>query len=269
MTPPNILMFHRVEVERNIQINKLYFKRGMVHHINTVSHIIDRYINDGYQFGSIGECCMDNRFFHLSFDDGFKEHFIVARILKDKYNLLSAHITFSINIGNSFSQDYTGMDVIYEIILNKKVEKLEKFLNQKLRKSNQQADITQIKSIIACLPPDELKRLSDDFRELKERLIHTFLNEREVRELSTLFNIASHGITHRFLTCCQEESRKEIFMSKKLLEEKTEKKIEIFCYPEGKNDAVIQKCCENAGYKLAFSIRHENRNDYCIGRKIV
>ena len=94
------------------------------------------------------------------------------------------------------------------------------------------------------------------------------MNSKEVEELSEMFQISSHGKSHRFLTRYQNISRLEIRQSKEILEQKLNKTINIFCYPEGKNDKTIQHYVKVAGFKYALSIRHEPDNNFCIGRII-
>ena len=100
----------------------------MVIESEKVYAIIDQYLNDGYQFGSLKQCFLSNQFFHLSFDDGFKEHLKVAYLLKEKYHPPNNSISFAINVSNSFWGQYTGMDVIYSIIENGKLGELCDFL---------------------------------------------------------------------------------------------------------------------------------------------
>ena len=264
MIKPNILMFHRVKISETQKINKFYFERKIVCKINTVYTIIEKYLKQGYKFGSIEQCFYSQKYFHLSFDDGFKEHLQLAYLLKDKYNLQNNFMSFSINVGNSFFQKYSGMDIIYEIIEKKRVENLLIFLDLTIN-----TKIDEIKQAIAKLKPNKLFELNKEFKTETKNLIDTFLSEKEIVELSKHFEILSHGITHRFLTYNQENSKEEILQSKKYLEQKIGKPIEIFCYPEGKNNKEVQDYCKNAGYKFALSIRHEENNKFCIGRKII
>ncbi len=263
-------MFHRVQVDKKQNINKLYFQRNMVQSIDNVFQVIEYYISKGYKIGSIKQVLEDDVFFHLTFDDGFKEHLEVAYLLKEKYNFIDENATFSINIGNSFTQEYTGMDIIYEIISNNELHKLLQFIEidaMLIEKSDDK--INKIKDIVAVLAPKDLKEISKYFTETHEKLKNVFINSKEVSELSTIFNIASHGVTHRFLPYHQKETLKEILLSKEFLENEINKRINTFCYPEGKNNLNIQAFCEKAGYTFSLSISHEDKNNFCIGRKSI
>ena len=264
MNKPNILMFHRIALNNNVSINKLYKQRGMLYNINDVYAIIDSYLQKGYKFGGIEQSLYDKRKIHLSFDDGFIEHLAVASLLKKRYNLAYNTVSFSINIGNSFLNEYSGMDIIYEIILNNKLDKLKKYIKKEFNEN-----INEIKSFVASLDSDKLKTISKHFSELNCHLSQNFLHSKEVIELSKLFKINSHSMTHRFLTKHKKESKNEILESKIYLEKLINKEVDVFCYPEGKNDNEIQKFCEEAGYKYALSIKHNDNNNFCIGRIIL
>ena len=84
--------------------------------------------------------------------------------------------------------------------------------------------------------------------------------------MSKLFNIISHGIYHRDLRYHKDISKNEILDSKKHLEKLCNNPIEVFCYPEGKNDEDIWQMCKDSGYKFGLSINHAPNNPYKIGR---
>jgi len=263
MKQPNILMYHRIEIDNTNSINDLYYKRNMVVSVQNLFDTIDTYLQNGLKFGNIESCLKFENCFHLSFDDGFKEHLEIAKIIKQKYNADYDCITFSVNVGNSYSQTYTGMDLIYSIYANNQQSKLLEIINIK-----QTIDLQIIKNHIFTLTKNDILELSNKFSDLYPKLQNTFLTESEILELSKHFSIASHGITHRFLTSDIENSKIEIQQSKEFLERKINRNIDTFCYPEGKNNSEIQNFCKCAGYKFAFSIKHEQENNYCIGRII-
>lgn len=265
MEKPNILMFHRVLIDNKQKINNWYFQRKMIIEIENLYKLIDIYLSNGYKTGSIKKCLENNNYFHLSFDDGFREHLKVAYLLKEKYNFDNNSISFSISVGNSINRYFTGMDLVYCILANNQIEKINVFFKTSFNVEN----IPEIKKNIASLKPEELKQLSNSFPELHKQLNDIFLDKSDILELSQIFKITSHGITHRFLTNHKKESEKEILKSKIMLEDITNQNIETFCYPEGKNDIELQNYCKKAGYKYALSIRHEENNKFCIGRKVM
>jgi peptidoglycan/xylan/chitin deacetylase (PgdA/CDA1 family) len=86
------------------------------------------------------------------------------------------------------------------------------------------------------------------------------LNWDELKSLSDEgFSIASHGYYHLLLNEKQfikdeKAFKDEIFKSKKVLEEKLGKKIEVFFYPNGVRSESAKKMLRQAGYKYAFTI---------------
>jgi len=264
MKNPKILMFHRIELINNCKINELYYHRKMVCKIDELFYIIDSYLTNGYKIGSIEQSISSNNYFHLSFDDGFKEHLKVATLLKNKYELNYNDASFSINVNNSINNQYTGMDIVYEMIRQGKINKFCHFI-----RLDNNCSIETIKLVLAKLKPNKLLELNRQFSDISNILHKTFLNKKEVIELSKLFEITSHGMTHRFLTYHKRDSKKETLKSKIIIEDLIEKRVDTFCYPEGKNDNTIQKYCKDAGYKYALSITHDQYNNYCIGRIIM
>ena len=80
-----------------------------------------------------------------------------------------------------------------------------------------------------------------------------FLKWEEIRRMMN-FNIdfGSHSLTHPHLTEIEDEKAwEEIYNSKVIIEEKTEKKIDFFCYPYGEFDERIISMVKKAGYKAA------------------
>ncbi len=73
---------------------------------------------------------------------------------------------------------------------------------------------------------------------------------------SGLVDVESHTLSHFLLTkLSPEEARKEIFESKRILEEGLNKKVNYFAYPYGDYSEDIVNLVREAGYRLAFSTR--------------
>lgn len=70
-----------------------------------------------------------------------------------------------------------------------------------------------------------------------------------------LVTVGSHGFCHRHLTrLSPEEVRFELLESKKMLEEITNKKIDLLAYPFGDCDEQVEKISEQCGYAAAWSV---------------
>ncbi|MCK4613819.1 MAG: polysaccharide deacetylase family protein, partial [Thermoplasmata archaeon] len=170
-----------------------------------------------------------------------------------------------INVGNSITFNYTGMDVLYEAIGKNGESALGQCFG--LDFTNAEDDIIgKLKERIIAISPDEFSQIRNCLRLETKRLSALFLNSSEIRELAQLATIASHGMTHRDLTNHPEISQQEIRQSKRILEELVGREIQIFSYPEGRCNPQIQQFCKDAGYVYSLSISHQQDNPYCIGR---
>ena len=96
--------------------------------------------------------------------------------------------------------------------------------------------------------------------EVPETTARNFFDGMTVEQLQScaqhpLITIASHTISHPFLSRCSLlEQEKEISGSKRLLEEMTGKPVDYFAYPTGDYDKNAIYQVEQAGYKAAFAV---------------
>ncbi|MBU2222001.1 MAG: polysaccharide deacetylase family protein, partial [Candidatus Omnitrophica bacterium] len=72
---------------------------------------------------------------------------------------------------------------------------------------------------------------------------------------SGLINFGSHTLSHHVLTeiRSEDELRKEILSSKKILEERLGRPINTFCYPKGFFNQRVKELVKEAGYKAAVA----------------
>ena len=262
---PNIYMFHRIKLEQEQYIPDIYYSRNMVHNIFNLYCFIDSLLKKGKQFGRIEQCMQSPQYFHLTFDDGYQEHLTLARKLKEKYLMSKEHVTFSINYGNSYAQEYTGMDVIYAALTNNNLNIIKSFL--KIPES--ESDVKKIKKTLIQQPPERLKKIPDMIPGFRKIASDLFLVKEDIKKISELFNIACHGMTHRDLRKYIDASEAEILSAKNLLDHELNQEIKIFTYPEGKNNIQLQKVCKRCGFQLGLSISHLSENSFCVGRKII
>ena len=262
MKKPMIIMVHRIECNDS-SINEIYYQRNLVFKIDELIEIINKILKSKYFFGTIKQSMENNNRLHITFDDGYKEHLTAAKKLKKEFGLEREHCSFAINIGNSILSDFSGMDLIYSIIQNNSIDELCKYLSIN-HQSN--CDIEFIKEIYIKMNISELESIKNSFKFNREFLKSQFLNKQDVIDLSKLFNIISHGMSHRDLRYHRNSSKIEMLDSKKHLEKLCSKPIEVFCYPEGKNDEDVWQICKDSGYKFGLSINHAPNNPYKIGR---
>ncbi len=252
-------MCHRIS--NNQKIDEHYYKRDLVIEKGNLYEIIDNLYEKGLKPGTINESLHDSNIFHITFDDGYSEHLAIAKELKEKFSLNKFHCTFCINVGNSIHKEYSGMDLIYNIIKKVGIRELVNYLG-----INIQENVSYVKQRYIKFSPVEIKKLRDFFQECTSEINELFLDVSQIKELSSLFTIASHGISHRDLRYHIDKSKEEIGLSKAELKRIIGLNVEIFCYPEGKNDKAVQKAIEESGYKLGLSINHDEENNFSIGR---
>lgn len=264
----NIFMFHRVVLPK-ISYNKYYQERNMSVELSFLILFIKKKLQEGLKFGSIEECITNKNFFHLTFDDGFREHLEVANILKKEFNIPKNSITFSVNVGNSINKEYSGMDVIYYLLEDEQSVKLQKILGIDANKVVDVGEfIKSLKKKIISMKPIELQEFFFSFNIDKSYFNRLFLSSEEIIELSKLFMIASHGVTHRDLTQHIPESIREIENSKNILETLIQKDITSFCYPEGKHSGLLEDICKKSGYLYGLAI-DGNNTKFSIAREFV
>ena len=79
----------------------------------------------------------------------------------------------------------------------------------------------------------------------------------ELRALATSFTVGSQGRTHRVLTKIPlSEAERELWESRRVLEERLERPVVSFSYPKGSIgdfNAELEQCAQDAGYKLIFT----------------
>jgi peptidoglycan-N-acetylglucosamine deacetylase len=81
------------------------------------------------------------------------------------------------------------------------------------------------------------------------------LTPRQVRDLSSDFEIGAHTLTHpRLPVISEDQARKEIVGSKVMLEQVTGRAVRSFCYPYGSYTDVHVQLVKDAGYGYARTV---------------
>lgn len=81
-----------------------------------------------------------------------------------------------------------------------------------------------------------------------------FLSWEEVMTMSRGgVDFGSHGMSHEILTNISvEEVSKDVRISKAIIEDKIQKSVYAFSYPNGDHDLAVRKCIVESGYEIAF-----------------
>jgi len=95
-----------------------------------------------------------------------------------------------------------------------------------------------------------LKTMILQIKDIPEK--YKFLSKNELQKMSDVFSYGSHTISHPILTMTKnDEAKKEIINSKKMLENLLNMKIKSFCYPNGDFNDETKNIVKNAGYDYA------------------
>lgn len=256
-----ILMIHRVDMGNGNCVSPLYFQREMAISWSDLVGVIDCLLENGLTWGSIAECCSSpDSFFCLTFDDGFCEHLDVARRLESRFLPPKKSLIFSVSVGNSIRRNFfSGMDVIYSLIDNGFMRDVVEYFCL-----SQDASIQDIKEKYVRLSPSNLEQFYSCFEKNIE-VGGLFLSAVELCDLAQYGIIASHGITHRDMTCSVVESKNEILDSKLMLEDIIGSSVDYFCIPEGRTNAELNFYCKEVGYLQMLGIS-KHIDSFCVGR---
>lgn len=214
----------------------------------------------------------------LTFDDGLKHHYEIAKILKKK-NILGiffictkplidkivlpvhkTHIILS-SIKSSLALNYlTEMILKNKIILNNKFK-----IRFKDPYSHQNDELSKkiFKKIMNYLIDNEdknivLDSIIDKFK-LKNKLVKYYLNSKEIKMMHEMgMVIGSHGFSHNLLSKMKKkEQEKELESSKNMLENIIKDNVTFFCYPYGGSKSYNKNTLEllkKKKYMLSFDV---------------
>lgn len=207
----------------------------------------------------------------LTFDDGYKNNLtIVASILNENKLPFTVFVsTNHISTGDLFPTSLIRLIVFGSGIHKINIPALK--LTKDLRKSEEKIEAAKmLTNEVKTLPNHFVKQVcaelidnvSDEaFQELKYKYSSiTPLNWKEVKNLTTVdCTIGSHCLDH---FCCHknqllEETQRQIFESKIIIEENTRKPCHYFAYPNGNFTDESNAFVNNAGYRLGFTTQKQ------------
>ncbi len=257
----NIFMFHRIAFGKS-HISPIYFARKMCVSIYQVENLILAQLKTGKQFGSIEDCLeFPDKYFLLSFDDGYKEHLQVAEYLRTRFSIPKHSLLFSIPTDFLLKKSY-GMDALYALAEDEKLEQAFGYFNLEYKQDD--GTLENLKTLKTHYIKCPRKRLEDFKKCMGIDLSDLFLNEEDIKKLSKIATICSHGMAHRSLTEHLSDSAQEISQSKEILQNISGQNIDIFCYPEGKHTVELVSIVKEA-YRYALAISGTSEA-FCLSR---
>lgn len=197
----------------------------------------------------------------ITFDDGYRDNYENAYPILKKYSIPATVFLTTDYIGTS---GVSHWDKVYNMLSQAKKGTIA-FPILGNTEYNMPLDKKGIRKIVKVINRlDEKRRecvivhLADQLGASVDKCSSRYLSLSwdEVREMSNAgISFGAHTMTHPFLTrISHERARKEIYLSRKIIEEQTGKPVRAFAYPAGDFDIHTQKMVEQAGYFGAVSI---------------
>jgi len=200
----------------------------------------------------------------ITFDDGYLDNYLNAYPILKKFDIPATIFLTTDYIG---SEKLVWFDELVELIKATPLKRIsmkfddfeeiydlsDKFLKNKL--------ILKLLDMLKNAHPKKRNRYLDEFKILLQvnevnNPQKILMNWQQIKEMSENgIEFGSHGITHTVLTVLNNlEAEEEITLSKKIIEDKLNKPVFLFCYPNGLenhfNEVLIAKL-KNAGYQAA------------------
>ena len=261
---------------------------------------IKNLINLGYEFKNVTEAIKSlereedtQKVILLTFDDGLKDHFNVAKVLnnlgitKGTYyiptksyldnkilHVHKAHLILSKEGEKSLDLLFAACNNLGISISDHRNYKVEKeIFKNAYSKWDTNLKIKEFKSLINYYGSIGVRDLLlDEIISkigIKKKANDIYLSLNEIKEISEMgFEIGSHGVSHTLLTRMDTNSQKEeLYNSKKLLEEITSRNINSFCYPYGGKKSYNKytlKLLEEVDYHNAISVENRDINKETI-----
>lgn len=264
----SILTFHRV---LPIELKDQYFIPNLVVTPEDLFDILS-YCKKHYQCGSIKETMHywneSNKpkkpLLAITFDDGQKDNHEYALPVLEKVGLKA---TFFISTNHINESSLIWHDVISFLVGNNfDVKSMDTvgFINNILDIDLSRCDsgVSAVKIVLSKLKElperdrlkviDMARRETGPFPEWAGMM--TWGNVREISEFG--HEIGSHTLSHPILSQCSDQQlEREISMSKTILEDRLNVKVETLCYPNGDFDNRVINAAKNFGYKRAVTTR--------------
>jgi peptidoglycan/xylan/chitin deacetylase (PgdA/CDA1 family) len=240
----------------------------------------------------------------ITFDDGYEDNYLIAKPLLEKYKLPATFFIASKNISsaNEFWWDELAQillqaqklpqilsldindhafsfDLGEETLLTKElVNKHKNYVYLHPAETLRSRLYHKLWKYLSAMPDRNQVKLMEQIRKWagvaqNSQPAYHCLSAEQIKELSAcqLFNIGGHTDSHPVLPFYNEDiQQKEIVGNKLLLEQITEKKIDLFAYPSGKYNDLTIKILNQMGFEAAFTTNAKKvkkyANPFTLGR---
>lgn len=204
----------------------------------------------------------------ITFDDGYKDNFDYAAPILEKHN---AHATFFVATEGAKQAVLWNNVIEQSIIKTTKLTIPKMIIDEEIDISTLSLKIhaiTLLMSVMKRMPNKERKQKIEQLSKHLE--ITTFdritMNEEEIASLSAKgFEIGAHTHSHTILSAEHiDDCKKEIEMSKSILENITGKKIKYFAFPNGSFDTDFNSQHRNLIKKIGFEASFSTNDGGCF-----
>jgi peptidoglycan/xylan/chitin deacetylase (PgdA/CDA1 family) len=201
----------------------------------------------------------DNVYLLLTFDDGYRDNLINLLPLLEKYSYQAIIFITTSFIEGSLPYEIKLADIINHLNLIELPQSKEVKLEDTEQKANAYSEIRhKLKRVSSKNRQRYIRRLENLNNINLEINRNLMLNWKEVKGLDDheLITIGAHGHNHEFYRSIYPwRGYKDAKKSKEILENKLGHKIELFAYPYGAHNSVIELIMKWIGFKQCFTTK--------------
>ncbi len=225
------------------------------------------YLKDRYQFISLENFCefldakkkIPENSVLLTFDDGYRNNIKTLFPVLQKYNIPA---TIFVCTGLIGKEKPNWPDLIeWGIVQSKKNEVVVEDQVFSLAPTKKKMSIIGIKNLFLKLPSFKRERMLNDLLnnlDVKPDFQGNYqlMGWNEIKKMQQTVSFGSHSQTHPILPVeSLNKIRKEVTVSKQVIEKKIGRKVLAFAYPNGIYDEKTKNLVREAGYSCAFAAK--------------
>lgn len=214
----------------------------------------------------------------ITFDDGYGDNLVYAAPLMRKYNCPWIIFLTSGFIGSNviywWDRFYCLMKHLRELESKGSLPSLENYIQKFYLEFKK--DPSALFASLNKLPTQLIQQVLDKMEHYvvydKEKLLNEnrMLDWKDVKAMSVFTEFGAHSHLHLNLCKLEEQhARKELHISKKIIEERTGKIVLAFSYPAGELNKSIEEKVKTTGYSFAVTVNvgiNDLKNHFCLKR---